>query len=186
MVPLRLSLCDRHSLPEQSIADGQSAVFSPCGRYRWWLRRLWNPEGPTLLFLGLNPSRANGQRDDPTLRRLVRFAAGWGYGSLEVLNLFSRVGANPAGLRRCRDPVGASTDAWIRWRLGEQPGPVQKRDIWLGWGNGGRWLDRDRQMLELLEQQRSRPLCLGLTASGQPRHPLYQPATGQLEPFASS
>lgn len=76
------------------------AAFSPCGRYRWWLERLWEPGGSRLLFIGLNPSHADHRRDDPTLRRLVAFAAGWGYGSLEVLNLFALVSPDPAALGR--------------------------------------------------------------------------------------
>jgi len=186
MDPLRLSLCDRHSLPEQAGSSGAAAVFSPCGRYRWWLRRQWQPGAPPLLFLGLNPSRADGQRDDPTLRRLVRFATGWGYGGLEVLNLFSRVAADPAALRRCRDPVGPDTDAWIRWRLGELVAAGLAGDVWLGWGRGGGWRGRDRQLLALLEQHNISGLCLGVTAGGQPRHPLYLPATGRLQPFTPS
>ena len=84
-----------------------AAQFSPCGRYRWWLQRCWDPQRPPLLFIGLNPSRADAQRDDPTLRRLLGFARAWGYGGLEVLNLFARISASPAALRRCADPVGA-------------------------------------------------------------------------------
>lgn len=176
----------RHSLPEQAGANGR-AEFSPCGHYRWWLLRLWEPEAPRLLFLGLNPSRADGRRDDPTLRRLIGFARAWGYGGLEVLNLFGRISASPAALRRCSDPVGNHCDAWIRRRLrrvcreeGGQPG------LWLGWGNGGSWRGRDRAVLGLLAAQGCRPHCLGLTAVGQPRHPLYQPRTGRLQPFTPS
>ena len=32
-----------------------TAMFSACGRYRWWLERRWDSAGPTLLFIGLNP-----------------------------------------------------------------------------------------------------------------------------------
>ncbi len=60
------------------------AAFSPCGHYRWWLERQWAAERPRLIFIGLNPSRADGIRDDATLRRLLGFARGWGYGALEV------------------------------------------------------------------------------------------------------
>jgi hypothetical protein len=77
-----------------------SAAFSPCGHYRWWLERVWAPERPRLIYVGLNPSRADGCRDDPTLRRLQGFARAWGYGALEVLNLFARISVSPALLRR--------------------------------------------------------------------------------------
>ena len=158
------------------------ARFSPCGSYRWWLGRRWDLQRPALLFIGLNPSRATADRDDPTLRRLQSFARAWGYGSLEVLNLFARISASPAVLRRCADPVGAANDAWLDERLRALPA---RAAVWLGWGNGGAWRDRDRQVLALLGQvlpAANGPalLVLGFTASGRPRHPLY--AAGDARP----
>ena len=35
-----------------------TASLSPCGQYRWWLERVWQPAAPRLLFIGLNPSPA--------------------------------------------------------------------------------------------------------------------------------
>ena len=157
------------------------AVFSPCGRYRWWLERRWDPQRPALLFIGLNPSRADSERDDPTLRRLQGFARAWGYGGLEVLNLFARISATPVALRRCADPVGAENDRWLDQRLRALPAEAA---VWLGWGNGGVWRARDQQVLALigrvLPPVGGTPLlALGLTAGGQPRHPLYAPGDAQ-------
>jgi len=161
------------------------AAFSPCRRYRWWLERQWDPGRPRLIFIGLNPSRADDQRDDPTLRRLVGFARSWGFGALEVLNLFARITASPALLRRSEDPVGVATDGWIQWRLlalRAQRRPV----VWLGWGNHGSWRGRDREVLALLQISRPTLACLGSTLAGQPRHPLYCAATQPLLPLAAS
>jgi hypothetical protein len=97
--------------------SGSEARFSRCGRYRWWLMRRWREGAPTLLFLGLNPSSADAQRDDATLRRLIGLADGWGYGAVEVLNLFSWISTDPAALRQASAPVGPRTDAWIRSRV---------------------------------------------------------------------
>jgi hypothetical protein len=151
-----------------------TAAFSSCGQYRWWLERVWQPAAPRLIFIGLNPSRADGRRDDPTLRRLLGFGRSWGFGSLEVLNLFARISPSPAVLRRAPDPVGAEADAWLQQRLVAQP----QASVWLGWGNQGIWRGRDRAVLLLLHQhlmlkKHGRLWALGLTAAGQPRHPLY-------------
>lgn len=175
---------DRHSLPE--LAAPTAAVFSPCGRYRWWLGRIWEPRGPRLLFVGLNPSRADAQRDDPTLRRLLRFAHDWGYGGLEVMNLFARVSPSPALLRRCADPVGRRCDAWLRRRLRRLAAAEAPARLWLGWGNGGCWRGRDAAVLALVAAEGWPAHCLGCTRLGQPRHPLYQPRGGSLAPFAAS
>ena len=154
----------------------RQAAFSADRRYRWWLQRRWNAEQPCLLFIGLNPSRANAERDDPTLRRLIGFARAWGYGGLEVVNLFARCSASPAVLRRSRDPVGAENDQWL------QRSVAAAEALWLGWGNGGSWHQRDQQVLALLSAALPPGvplLTVGLTASGQPRHPLYAPAAAQ-------
>lgn len=180
-----------------------AAVFSPCGGYRWWLQRTWQPERPTLVFVGLNPSCADGQRDDPTLRRLVAYGRRWGFGRLEVINLFGAVATTPAALKRMADPVGADNEAWIRrclrrlgpWRCEAIParesagavpvGPLESL-LWLGWGNGGAWRGRDRALLALVAEFAVKPFALCRTASGQPRHPLYCPAAMTPGPFASS
>ena len=150
--------------------------MSPCGHYRWWLRRQWHTGKPTLVFVGLNPSWADGRRDDPTLRRLLGFADRWGYGALEVVNLFARISASPALLRRAADPVGEANDRWLRRALGGSAVEVPAA-IWLGWGNQGAWRGRDGQVLQLLQASAAgrepQLLCVGFTAAGQPRHPLY-------------
>lgn len=162
-------------------ATAADAGFSPCGHYRWWLWRQWQPQRPELVFIGLNPSRADAERDDPTLRRLMGFAQAWGYGSVRVLNLFGRITSNPALLKRCDDPVGSENDRWLRYGLaasGDGKARVDPAAVWLGWGNQGRWRGRDQQLLALL-QEAPTPLpllALGLTTQGQPRHPLYAPA----------
>jgi hypothetical protein len=161
------------------------ALFSPCGLYRWTLERAWDPHRPRLLFIGLNPSRADAQHDDPTLRRLLRFARDWGFGTLEVVNLFGRCSASPAVLRRCSDPMGPDNDRWLGEalvRLQPQAGDA----LWLGWGNGGAWRQRDQQLLAFLAATLPLDLplwAIGLTASGQPRHPLYAPAAAQPLPL---
>jgi hypothetical protein len=98
---------------------------------------------------------------------------------LEVLNLFSRITASPAVLRRSQEPVDAGNDPWLERCIGAL-GP---RDaVWLGWGNGGGWRQRDRAVLALLERHlpAHTPLvALALTAAGQPRHPLYSAAAAQ-------
>jgi hypothetical protein len=206
MVPRRLDPVRGHSLPEvftQPKAPAAAAVFSPCGGYRWWLQRTWQPERSTLVFVGLNPSGADGQRDDPTLRRLVAYGRRWGFGRLEVINLFGAVATTPAALKRLADPVGTDNEAWIRrclgrhgpWRTeaiptresaGAEPvGPLGSL-LWLGWGNGGAWQGRDRVLLALVAEFALSPFALRCTASGQPCHPLYCSAAMTPGPFAPS
>lgn len=114
----------------------------------------------------LNPNRADARLDDPTIRRCIAFAQTWGYGSLEVMNLFAYRTANPAELRRVSDPIGVENDRYLA-------GLTERIDcLLLAWGNWGRLRARDQAVLPLLSS--AQPMyCLGRTKVGQPRHPLY-------------
>ena len=172
--------------------SGSDAELSRDGCYRWWLRRCFADGEGILLFIGMNPSRAGAQHDDPTLRRLIGFTRQWGYRELLVLNLFARISPSPAALLKVKDPIGVRNDSflnrWLKhWSL--TPGA----DLWCGWGVNGARLDRAQIVLGRIQQllaERKRsvpdsphPLMLGLTASGQPRHPLYAPRRACLRPL---
>ena len=63
------------------------AFFSPCGKYRHWLTEIWDDAQPTVCFLMMNPSVANLNHSDPTLRRTGNYARSWGYGGQYVVNM---------------------------------------------------------------------------------------------------
>lgn len=66
---------------------------------RWTLRRAWGA-GPRILWCGLNPSKADGKADDPTMLREMGFSYRWGFGSLVKVNMFPLITSKPAVLRR--------------------------------------------------------------------------------------
>ena len=182
----------RASSTSADVISASNASFSDNRQYRWWLHRQWTFGLGLLLFIGLNPSRADGERDDPTLRRLQAFAKSWGYQELLVVNLFARISPHPSALQRASDPVGVENDKVLqvcfeRWARDPQ------MDLWCGWGvSGGRGL-RARDVLHTLQPLRRQrqvhcpnakgPLSLALTQTGEPRHPLYAPRQSTLSPF---
>ena len=87
------------------------AVFSPCGRYRYKLWRVWDPDLPLgcVMFLMLNPSTATDAEDDPTIRRCIGYARSWGYGGLYVGNLFAYRATDPTALQRVDHPLVRTT-----------------------------------------------------------------------------
>jgi hypothetical protein len=162
--------------------DRSGAEISDCGHYRYRLWRRWDARG-AVAFLMLNPSTADASTDDPTIRRCMRFARSWGYGSLEVVNLFAWRCSSRVVLLTVPDPIGPLNDAAIPGVVGAADGVVC---AWGAWGQGvdGIARTRARVVMELLRGcvSASRIWCLGTTASGHPRHPLYVPAKTALQP----
>jgi hypothetical protein len=64
-------------------------------RYRWVAVRAWG-SGPTIIWILLNPSTADGKVDDPTMRRMIRFSYRWGFGSLVVMNVYPIISSKPS------------------------------------------------------------------------------------------
>jgi hypothetical protein len=160
-----------------SLFDHAAAEISACGLYRYRLTRTWNGALRPAAFIMLNPSVADAERDDPTIRRCVRFAEAWGCGGIVVVNLFAyratdpkqlfKVFYNPATVPGNGDPIGPENDRHIRQAV-EQCHPVVA-----AWGNHGVMMLRDEQVRRLLSDAGVSACCLGLTKGGHPRHPLY-------------
>ncbi len=141
------------------------ASFDPSTVYRYTLWREWDRDAPRLAWLLLNPSTADADDDDPTIRRCIGFAWRWGFGSIEVVNLYGWRGPKPAALEQAGWPVGSGNDRAVARA-------VRRADrLVVGWGayaaRDARWRAVSARLAH------TEMWCLGTTASGQPRHPLY-------------
>jgi hypothetical protein len=163
----------------QPSAMDRWASFDPTGHYRYSLGRRWGTT-PTLAIIMLNPSRADGSVDDPTIRRCMGLAQGWGFGAIAVVNLFAYRSPHPRELRQVDDPIGPENDA----ALAETA--HQADQILLAWGNWGSLGGRDRTVLELLRSHHPKCRCLGQNLTGQPRHPLYVSRSISLRPWSTT
>jgi hypothetical protein len=149
------------------------AIFSPDRTYRYMLWRQWDPELPKCTFVGLNPSTADETIDDPTIRRCINFAKGWGYGRLQMLNIFAYRATDPLVMRLAEDPIGPDNDAWIA------EAAAKSKLVIAAWGMHGAYRDRQQRVEQLLDFKDV--WCLGKTKSGCPRHPLYLRASTEPE-----
>ena len=167
---------DLHEDVEEDLAGGiAAAVFdSPRRTYRYLLTRIWDPEVPPVVFVMLNPSTASADQDDPTVRRIVRFARDWENGGVIVVNLFALCSTNPERLRTHPDPVGRHNASFVQ-RAVKEAGLVVA-----AWGAGGILADRGPQMGRALRATGVDVKALRLTSTGQPGHPLYVPADTEL------
>src|SRR4051794_40545206 len=154
------------------------ACFSQCGKYRYSLTRQWNVDRPSICWIMLNPSTADGFQDDPTIRRCIGFSQSWGAGGIEVVNLFAFRATQPTALFAARNPIGPQNDGHL---IGSVTRP--DRRVIAAWGcHGGRG-GRDLRVLALLLRHGVHVECLGRTKDGHPRHPLYVPGRQATEPM---
>lgn len=152
-----------------------AAIFSPDASYRYMLSRVWDLDNDRrVTFIGLNPSTADETQDDPTIRRCRNFAAGWGYGGMFMLNIFAYRSTDPKVLAGVEDPVGPNNDMYLRYYAARSERAIA------AWGTHGRLLGRERAISEL---ELGELLCLGVTADGHPKHPLYLKRDTALIPY---
>lgn len=152
------------------------ADFSRDRRHRYRLERRWEDARPTLGVIMLNPSAADAHTDDPTIRRVTGFARAWGFGGLDIVNLFSLRTPSPSDLCGAPDPLRrAPNDRRLRAVIDHADA------LWLAWGAHGVHMRRADEIARLLlSRKAARPtFTIGLTKNAQPRHPLYAPRHAQ-------
>lgn len=161
------------------------AVFSPDGRYRYTLYRFLSvlDMDRQCVFVMLNPSTADDEVNDPTVRRCVGFARAWGFGSLRVLNLFALRSTDPAALYTADDPVGPENDAYIESLCRRSDWGGRELLVVCAWGNHGQLQGRGEAVRRLLLDVGADPHILEMTSVGQPRHPLYLPKILEPRPW---
>jgi hypothetical protein len=136
--------------------------------YRYSLTRRWG-HGRPLVWVGLNPSTAGADTEDPTTRRIRGFTAAAGHRAYTLINLFALRATDPGVLATHHDPVGPATDDEICRALTDSVAVVA------AWGAADAARDRVGVVRDLLAAAGAPVLCLGMTKAGHPRHPLYVP-----------
>lgn len=147
----------------------KDAILSECGLHRYQLSRIWDENKPQVLFIMLNPSKADASNDDPTIRRCINFAKSWGYGGLQVCNLFAYRATKPSELLKSDNPFG---DENI-WHIRQAVDKVNL--IVCAWGNSGivKKILKKESPYRLIGFATKRLSYLKLSKDGTPWHPLY-------------
>ena len=155
--------------------------------YRYTLVRRWDDSRPLIGWVCLNPSTATADEDDATTRKLRGFSERWGFGRYMLVNLFPMRATNPEEL----------IAATVRERLSRRPDSAVELivaslldcdELVLAWGARGDHAalssQRDTALQYLQLHGGAKPItCLGLTKSGDPKHPLYLSYATQRRPF---
>lgn len=140
---------------------GKGAEFSKCGKYRYKLWRVWNKELPLVMCIGLNPSNANADQDDPTINNLRSMLTTLGYGGFYMMNLFAWISSKPKDLLTCENPLGENDN-----KLKEVE--VLCGEVIVCWGAFKEAKDRIAQVLPKYPNAK----CFGKNKNGTPMHPL--------------
>lgn len=141
----------------------KTAEFSPCRTWRYSLYRIWTFKKPIVLFVCLNPSTADENMDDPTVRRCIRYAYSWGYGGMIMANIFAFRATDPKDMRSVPDPIGPKNDLYLSHLSGHTEITL------MAWGNHGVYLNRQEKAYNILKNKH----YLTMTNFGSPGHPLY-------------
>ena len=160
----------------------KAASISSCGAYRTRITRVWDAMLPLLPFWLLNPSKADAEIDDPTLRRGMHFGRREGKGGIVFGNAYSYRCTNPKDLPRDAG-VAFGPDNYVALQRIAEDAAASQTPIVCGWG--AHPIDEDvwYSMAEIVKKTGVETVCLGRTKYGFPRHPLYVRNDAPLIPF---
>ena len=138
-----------------------------------------------LICIGINPSTAEPDNLDNTLKSVERIALGNGFDSFIMFNVYAQRATNPDTMERCCNTLlhRENMEAF-RYVLSISEKPA----IWAAWGaiiEKRKYLPACvRDMLEIGEEYGAQWYCAGaMTKKGHPHHPLYLRKDEKIRPF---
>lgn len=144
----------------------RKAEFSIDKKERYSLKREWDKSKNKILYIMLNPSKADDKKDDPTIRRLVNFTKKFNYGGFLVGNIFTTITPNPKEIDKSKGISGRNLEELLKL--------INTVDqIVYAWGNT---IEEPQLLKELVLS----PKCFGKNFNGTPKHPLYLPKNSKL------
>lgn len=153
----------------------KGAKFSEDKKYRYALWRIWGVQKPVVMFIGLNPSTANEDKDDATIKKIEKIVRNNGFDGFYMLNLFGLVTAYPAVLKENFEIALGENDK----HLLEIANRVNK--IVFCWGNFKEAQERAEIVKKMFPNNEL--FCLKKNKNGSPKHPLYCMDNNELITF---
>ena len=147
------------------------AHISVCKRYRYGLWRQWS-DAPMIMFIGLNPSKADAFKNDNTITKVMKIARHNGYGGVYMVNLFSFITPHPKELI-------ADDNEYKNIELISEYSKKAKGGVVFCWGNFKQARERSKDIIGMFPEA----LCIKQNNGGSPKHPLYCRDDSRLRPF---
>ena len=138
-----------------------------------------------LICIGINPSTAQPDDLDNTLKSVQRIALGNGYDSFLMFNVYAQRATDPDTMERvCNPLLHKENMEAFRYVLSLSDSPA----VWAAWGavieKRGYLKDCVRDMLDIGREYGAQWYCAGaITKKGHPHHPLYLRKDEKLRPF---
>ena len=138
-----------------------------------------------LICIGINPSTAEPDNLDNTLKSVERIALGNGFDSFIMFNVYAQRATSPDDMERiCNPALHAENLEAFRYVLSISEKPT----VWAAWGaiiEKRKYLpDCVRDLLRAGEDYGANWVCAGaITKKGHPHHPLYLRKDEKIKPF---
>lgn len=153
----------------------RSAVLSECGNFRFQLtrevdRELWHEHlhPGCIAWVLNNPSTADHEVDDPTVRKCWAYTLRWGFGRMMFVNTNPYRATDPKRAKFPEEQILLANDSWLAYAVSQCPYVVA------AWGDKAN-PELARRAVNVIHQLG--PLhAMRVTQAGNPQHPLYLPA----------
>ena len=138
-----------------------------------------------LICIGINPSTAQPDDLDNTLKSVERIALGNGFDSFIMFNVYAQRATDPDAMeRQCNEALHRENLEAFRYVLGLSKAPA----VWAAWGTiieKRDYLPRCvRDMVAAGEEFGAKWYCAGaISKKGHPHHPLYLRKDEKIRPF---
>lgn len=147
---------------EKTVIKTES-LFSDDGTHRYNLRKEWDKTLPTATVISISPSELSNVSSDLTTQLITNNVESLGFGSFELLNLYSKVGVD---VKKIKDPSGLwdeTTDTCIKASC-DKTFKDEGGKIIFAWGklteNNKKHGEREKMILSLLSIYFDKVYCI--------------------------
>lgn len=152
----------------------KGACFSADGKHRLSLWRIWDEHLPKAMCIGLNPSNANADKDDPTISNLRKALAKLGFGGVIMMNCFTIISSKPSILQDIDINDPENTDN--QYNIGHEA--EQCEVVIFAWGTFKAVAETgiDKRWIEMFPKAK----CFGHNQDRTPIHPMFLMWSGKI------
>ena len=129
----------------------RNCLISANKLYRWSLSYKISKSTKEIIFIGLNPSFSDEVFLDNTTKKIIKISKNNNYGKVKLINLFALISSKPEKLFNHKNPVGYLNNNHIYKNL-KHWSEDKNCDLWLGWGNKGKFLNRNKKIAKKIMQ----------------------------------